>query len=228
MQQKPVKHAPITFYLRMLLSMFIALFLRMVAFAPLLCLLLFPAGSPWRYGALLCPVLLLFFILPLRFSYAEAIVQRPRERRFSFDTALSLSGYGEKLLESILHVLNVLKWGLPLAAMLGYGVYLFKSTDAFTLITMVPELGKSWTGTWCAVGNFFFELFGSANRLVVPANTLMDGVKVILGVLGVGVLILLYGAMRNSATRYIWVVANRADRSTRTVSRRRLCVRRLR
>ena len=43
-----------------------------------------------------------------------------------------------------------------------------------------------------------------------------------LALAGLGLLILLYGAVRNSATRYIWAVANREDRSVRREIRRRL------
>ena len=120
MQQTAAKHNPLTFYLRMLLYMFIALFLRVVTFLPLCALFVFPAGSPLKWLALLCPALLFFFLLPLRYSFADALVQRPRQRRFSFDTALSMGNYGEKLAESLLHAVNVIKWGIPLFAMLTY------------------------------------------------------------------------------------------------------------
>ena len=46
MQHTTVKHNPLTFYLRMLLYMFVALLLRLLALAPLACLFVFPAGSP--------------------------------------------------------------------------------------------------------------------------------------------------------------------------------------
>ena len=47
------------------------------------------------------------------------------------------------------------------------------------------------------------------------------------GVLGLGVLIWLYGAVRNSASRYIWVLATRYDRVPRVELRRRLRGRRM-
>ena len=72
---KSSRQNPLTFYLRTLLYMFMALVMRVVAFAPLCALWVFPAGSQWRWLAVLCPVLLIFFILPLRFSFAQALVQ---------------------------------------------------------------------------------------------------------------------------------------------------------
>ena len=65
MQHTTVKHNPLTFYLRMLLYMFVALLLRLLALAPLACLFVFPAGSPLKLLALLCPVLLVLLVLPL-------------------------------------------------------------------------------------------------------------------------------------------------------------------
>ena len=219
--EQPVQN-PFTFYIRALLGAFIALFMRLLAIAPLACLLAFPAGSPLRWLALLCPALMVALILPLRFSFAQALVQRRGERRFSFDTALNLRDYGEKLTEGVYHALHVAKWGLPLAGMLAYAYYWYKDVDALTLLQTVTSIGRGWSEARCAVGNFFLNLFGSANTLVPPASTLMEGVAVLLGVLGLGVAVWLYGAVRNSAARYVWVIANRGDRSLRKELRRRM------
>ena len=54
MQHTTAKHNPLTFYLRMLLYMFVGLLLRLLALAPLACLFVFPAGSPLKLLALLC------------------------------------------------------------------------------------------------------------------------------------------------------------------------------
>ena len=62
MQQ--TKQNPLVFYLRMLLYMFIALFLRLAALSPLVCLFAFPDGSALKWLWLACPVLMVFFILP--------------------------------------------------------------------------------------------------------------------------------------------------------------------
>lgn len=227
MQQTAAKHNPLTFYLRMLLYMFIALFLRVVTFLPLCALFVFPSGSPLKWLALLCPALLFFFLLPLRYSFADALVQRPRQRRFSFDTALSMGNYGEKLAESLLHAVNVIKWGIPLFAMLAYCYYCYGEVDMFTLLGSLSAIGKGLTDFWCGICNFFITLFGSIHTLT-SAGGLMEGLYVIFAVLGLGVLIWLYGALRNSASRYIWVTATREERSPRTDARRRLRGRRWR
>lgn len=227
MQQAVVKQKPWTFYLRALLYVLVALMIRALALAPLLALYLIPAGSPWRFSALLCPALMILWVLPLRYSFAEALVQRGRSRYFSFDTALGLSGYGEKLTESLLHALNVLKWGVPLAALLAYGVYCKDYVDAKTLMTALVSMGKG-AGDFCySIANFFATLFGGA-PVVYVAGSLMQGLYVVLAVLGLAAGVLVYGALRNSCNRYIWVLANRGERSPRTEIRRRMCGRRWR
>lgn len=223
MQQS--RQCPFVFYLRMLLYMFIALFLRLAALGPLACLFVFPEGSALRWLWLLCPVLVVLLILPLRFSFAQAAVQQPGKRYFSFDSALGLSHYGEKLAESLLHVLHVMKWGIPLFAMLAVAYYWYSSVDALTVLKTVTSIGQGAEAAWYGVMNFFRGLFG-AETLTVPQNNIMTGAFVLLAVLGLGVLIWLYGAVRNSATRYVWAIATREDRDLRPERRRRLLGRR--
>lgn len=226
MQHTTVVHNPLTFYLRTLLYMFVALLLRLAALAPLACLFVFPAGSPLKLLALLCPVLLVLLVLPLRYSFAEALVQRDGRRYFSFDTALNMGNYGEKLAESLLHAVHVVKWGLPLFVMLIYGYYWYKEVDALTLLSTLTRLGRTWTEMRCTVANFFLNLVG-ATPLTPPQNTLMDGAMAVLAVFGLGVAVWLYGAVRNSAARYVWAYADRNDHSPRKELRRRLRGRRL-
>lgn len=217
----PAQQSPLTFYLRTLLYAIIGLFLRVLTFAPLACLA-FPAESPWRYLAILCPVLFLFLLLPLRFSFADALVQDGHKRYFSFDTALSLSRYGEKLGESLLHALNVLKWGIPLALLLVYYFYCYSTMDVLSLFRSIPQLGTTATTIWYGIANFFLHLFGSSETLVVTGTQWTNGLYVILGGVGLGLLVMLYGAMRNSATRYIWALASHTERNLRSETRRRL------
>lgn len=217
----PAHQSPPAFYLRTLLYAIIGLFLRVLTFAPL-AFLAFPEESPWRYLAILCPVLFLFVLLPLRFSFADALVQDGRERYFSFDTALSLSRYGEKLGESLLHALNVLKWGIPLALLLVYYYYCYSTIDVLSLFRSIPQLGATATAIWYDIANFFLHLFGSSETLVVTGTQWTNGLYAILGGVGLGLLIMLYGAMRNSATRYIWALASHTERNLRSETRRRL------
>lgn len=218
MTQTPVKQNPVMFYLRVLLYIVIALFARVLAFAPLYCLTL---DSAWKWLWLLCPVLLIFGILPLRFSFAEAMVQVKGGRYFSFDKALSLSNYGEKLRESLLHALNVLKWGLPLAALGVFGYVWYNQIDAITVIRSITELGGAASEIWCKIYNFVGGLFGWAEK-VPAAAALMEGLYVVLGVVALAVLIWLWGVVRNSATRYLWAIAAQNDRVPRAERRRRL------
>lgn len=217
---------PLTFYLRTLLYMIMALVMRMVAFLPLGALVLFPEGSYFRWLALLCPVLLIFFILPLRFSFAQALVQPARGRWFSFDKATSVQGYAGKLGESLVHALNIIKWGIPLWVMIGGCVYYYLKLDSITLMSNVEKIGATVVAISFSVANFFIGIFGGV--LLVPNGGLMEGLYTILIALGLGVLILLWGVVRNSAFRYIWAQAKENQQSPRKLARRRLAGRRWR
>ena len=221
---KSTRQNPLTFYLRTLLYMVMALVMRVVAFAPLGALWIFPEGSHWRWLALLCPLLLIFFILPLRFSFAQALVQPARERRFSFDKATSVANYGSKLGQALVHALNIIKWGIPLWLMLGAGYYFYNKTDAITLMKGVGDVGAAVVTVLFAVANFFIGIAGGT--ALVPNGGIMEGLYTIGAVLGIGVLILLWGVMRNSAFRYIWALALQTNQNPRAEARRRLTGRR--
>lgn len=197
---KLVGHNPHTFYFQTLLNVFSALMLRVVTFAPLACLFVFPEQSPLRYLAILCPLLLIFLLLPLRFSFAEAMVQKSDQRFVSFISPLNMHRYGEKLSESLWHARNVVKWGIPLAAMLVVGYYYYVNVDVLSLINAISALGMTVTAT----------------------GSLMEGVYALLGIAGLGLLILLYGMMRNSAYRYIWATIPPEEHAPRIVARRYL------
>ncbi len=218
------RHNPLTFYLRTLLYMFMALLMRLVAFAPLAALWVFPESSWLRWLWVLCPVLLIFFILPQRFSFAQALVQKPRERAFSFDKATSLRPYGRKLGEALVHALNILKWGIPLWLALGACVYFYLKTDAITLMTSLSNLGASVVAVGIAVANFFIGIFGGT--ALVPNGGIMEGAYTVLAVLGVLLLVLMLGMVRNSAFRYIWAQATESGLKPRAQARRRLAGRR--
>lgn len=214
---------PVAFYLRTLTYMLFALLFRLIMLAPLLFLLL-PEGSPWRWGALLCPVLLVFVLLPMRYSFAEAVVQKPRQRFFSFDAALGTQHYGEKLGESLLHILSVAKWALPLVAMLGFAgwYYLYPLGESSgELLNTLKAMGQWGANLWYSVADFFVKLFGKTPAAHLEGSV-MEGLYMVLIVLGIGLLIFLYGVVRNSCNRYIWVVATRDERNPRTEIRRRM------
>lgn len=217
MNDKNAKQNPMVFYLWVLLYMLCALVVRVVTFLPLLAL---AQEGAVRYAALLCPVLLVFVVLPLRYSFAEALVQENGQRRFCLAKAFNFGHYGEKLTESILHAVRVLLWGIPMAALGVYAMYWYNEVDALTVLQSITGLGAWWASLRVNVGNFF------GGDAVVPVNTMMDGMFVIVMVVVLAVLIWLYGAVRNSANRYSWVLATRNERAPRKELRRRLIGRR--
>lgn len=209
--QNTVKTNPFVFYLRMLVYVIAQLVIRAVTFAPLACLVV---DTLPVWGALLCPALMIFVVLPLRFSFAEAVAFG--QQGFSFGKAFSFADYGEKLKQSLLHALHVLKWGLPLAALCGYAYYWYSEVDALTVLKTITAIGEWWTGLCAAVAGFF------GAEAVAPAAAMMDGVLVVMGVVALTIVVWMYGAVRNSATRYIWAQANQQDRNVKAEVRRRL------
>lgn len=223
MKQAERSQSPLIFYLRTLLYMYIALFLRMITFVPLMFLRM---PGFWRYGALLCPLLWFFLLLPFRFSFADALVQQRGSRFFSFDKALSAARYGEKLGESLRHLLSVAKWGIPLAAMLGYGYYQYRgASNAFAVFGSIGELGRGGTVLWQQIMRFIYGMVGATYSLDIQGSY-FEGIAILLALIGLGVLVLLYGAVRNSSTRYIWALASREETNPRTETRRRMRERR--
>lgn len=191
----------------------LAMLLRLLAWLPLACLLL-DGGLRWL--AVLCPLMLVFAVLPLRYSFAQAMAEGKADGRFSIARAFNFEHYGEKLAESLLHVLHVLKWGVPLFAMFGYAFYCYSQVDALTLYQSVVDLGAWWQNTLCSVKNLF------GGNAVAVANAFMDGVMALGVILCAGILVWMYGAVRNSASRYLWAQATAEDREPRVEIRRRL------
>lgn len=215
------RHNPLTFYIRVFMYMFVALLSRIICFVPLAALFIFEEGSKLRWLALLCPLLLFFVVMPLRYSFAEALVQKRGSRYFSYDKAFSFSSYGAKLCEGMLHILSVLKWALPFVPIVWYAKKCYDEMFFTEILQSLTDLGAKAKEIWDSVANFFLKLFGQA-PLAAPAGGIMEGIYVVLGVIGLALLIFLIGVMRNSATRYIWAVAERDNRPVRTEVRRRL------
>ena len=197
------KQNAFVFYVRILVYMLIALALRAAAIAPLACLFLFDGWK--RALAFLCPVLLVFVVLPLRRSFAQAVTQQPR--RFSFDAAFSLDRYAEKLRLELLHVLHVIKWGVPMAVLLAGACYCYVAVDALTIFQTINDLGNG-----CA------QLFGLST-----VNNFMLGMGAVGAVLVLGMAVWAWGVARNSANRYLWALgADRAEMRIRLKGRRLL------
>lgn len=209
-----MKQNALMMYLRMLGYTLLALLVRTAALLPLVCLFVLEGSARWL--AVLCPLMMVFAVLPLRYSFAQAMTDAKTQRCFSFARAFTLEHYGEKLTESLLYALHVIKWGIPLFAMFGYAYYCYSQVDALTLYESVANLGKWWQNTACAIVNVF-----GANA-VPAANAFMDGVMALALILLAGIAVWVYGAVRNSASRYLWAQATLEDRDPRVEIRRRL------
>lgn len=220
-----------TFYLRILLYMFTALAMYLLACAPLASLFVFSEGSRLRYAALLTPMLLIFVVLPLRFSFADALVQElPRDQNFLFSKAYSFKHYFGKLAETLLHLINIFKWGIPFLALIGvigYSVYNMGGDMNFAdVFNMITKIGDTLLSIWNAIANFFITLFGSVNKLESSGSAAIVGISAILVLTLITILVWCYGIVRNSATRYIWVIATRKEHAVRGEIRSRLSGRR--
>jgi len=217
------KQNAFVFYICVLVYVVLAAVLRVIALAPLACL--FVTEGAMRFLALLCPVLLVCVILPLRYSFAQAMARKPR--RFSIAAAFSFADYGAKLKAALIHALHVAKWGIPLAAMLGYAVYAFRTVEYLDLYNAVKDMGDACVMALSEASAWLNGLLGT-EVFEMTANNFMAGVAA-LGVLaGLGVLILLCGVMRNSASRYIWAAAVAEGKSPRAEIRSQLKKRRIR
>lgn len=201
------KQNAFVFYVRMLAYTLIALALRAVVAAPVACLFVF---EDWkRILAVLCPVLAVLVVLPLRASFAQTMMSGTRH--FGFDAAFSFDHYGQKLRQGLLHALHIALWGIPTALMAAGMYYCYTMVDALTIFQTINDLGN-----------------GCAQLLnLTTANNFMLGVGAVGAVLGLGVLIWLLGIARCSANRYLWAQAIRTNGNPRTEIRRRLKGRRL-
>lgn len=163
-------------------GMLVEVALRLMALAPLLSLLA-PKGSSLRWLCLLTPALYLLFILPLRFSMAQAMGDFLKGGRFCSPRLVSLGRYGQKLGQGLKNGLFLLLWALPLGAGLGFAAYMFMGgggIDALTLVRMIMKAGA-----------------------LIGGSTL-EGLLLICAALAALTLPLAYGLCRMSSQRYLW------------------------
>lgn len=206
----------LAFYLDTLLYALIASLLLGISLSPLLALVYAGEGSALKYLALLSPLLILFVLLPLRFSFAQAMAARFRGEAFSLKTAFSTSLYGEKLAEGVIYVLHLIKWSLPLGAAGWALYYLYTNVEAFELMKGISDFGAAASAVWNGVLRFF----GGAQSAAVGG--IAEGLYAMLGIIGLCLLLLLVGVMRNSAYRYIWADATELDKNPHFEARRSL------
>lgn len=195
------KQNAFAFYVHTLVYTVVALALRAVMLAPLACLIWLEGWQRWL--AVLCPVLAVLVVMPLRSSFAQAMMQSPR--RFRWAAAFSFSDYGRKLKEELVHALHVIKWGIPMDALFAGACYCYTTVDALTIFQTINDLGNG-----CA------QVLGLST-----ANNFMLGIGAVGALLGLGLLVWLWGAARNSTSRYLWAVGlDRAERRTCLKGRR--------
>jgi hypothetical protein len=206
----------LAFYLDTLLYALIVSLLVGISFAPLLALVYAGEGSALKYLALLCPLLVIFVLLPLRFSFAQAIAARFRGEAFSFKTAFNASLYGEKLAEGGIYVLHLIKWALPLGAAGWALYYLYTEIEAFQVVKGISDFGAATAAVWDGI----LQFFGGAQN--AAASGVAEGLYAIVGIVGFCLLLLLTGIMRNSSYRYIWADATELEKNPHFEARRSL------
>lgn len=209
--EKPVRHNFLVFYLHTLLYMAMALLLRVIALIPLTCLFIFPPGSLLRCAAFLSPAFFVFLILPMRFSFAEAIAQKPIRFFFSFDIAFALKDYPQKLTASLRHAFSLFKWGIPLIGFLIYLYFSLPSATPLTIAASLNTLGQMAVAQYNRFVHLTGGILGNAEPVMMEGG-FAEGILTLLGNIGIFTLVWLYGAMRNSAYRYIWAIGRHDGR----------------
>ena len=194
-------------YIPMVGYVLIALLVRAVVCSPLILLKAAEPGSVLAWLAILCPVLIVALVLPLRFSFAEEAIATMQNGVFSIRQALSLARYKEKLLAGIKHALRVLCWGIPLLLVLAGLYYLLVWMDVFATVRLITTFGKTAASVFSGIGGFFAGLFGGSG--VQLDYGFREGIYVMVGIGVVAIMILLWGAWRCSVYRYLWAYRTR-------------------
>lgn len=187
-------------YLQWLSGMLAAILIRAVALSPLLALVLAKSGDPLQYIAILTPVLYIFAVLPLRYSFGEAMHRAIEGGRLLSGKLLSFKGYGEKLKAVLFQALRSLPWTLPLIAGLGAGLYYWYAVNLATSMNLVRSLGK----------------------LLGPDYGFKEGLYMLIGVVVLLALVFLYGLFRNGMLRFVWAQSGGKYNSARAEMLRRL------
>ena len=170
-------------YMNWMAGMLVLILIRLAALSPLLALVLWEKGSPLRYLWVLSPMLYLFVILPLRYSMGEAMHDALNGSPFLSARLIDLKGYGRKLAAALQQAPHLLPWALPLLVGLGAGAYLMYGVEnGAKVFRMVISLGRS-----------LGEGYG-----------LMEGAYIVAGFVGLLLLVLLYGMMRNGMVRFLF------------------------
>jgi hypothetical protein len=187
-------------YVNWLAGMLAAILIRAIALSPLLALVLVKSGDPLQYIAILAPVLYIFVVLPLRFSFGEAMHKASQGGKFFSGKLLSLRGYGEKCKALLFQVLHSLPWTLPLVIGAVVGLYYWYVVDLATSMNLVRSLGK----------------------LLGPEYGFKEGVYMLIGAAGLLSLVFLYGLVRGGMLRFVWAQSGGNYKNARGEMLRRL------
>ena len=221
MQQTEKNQNPLVYYGMLMVYMFIAVIIRAAVVMPLGALFLFEKGNLLQWLSIITPVLFVFIVLPLRYSFAEAIAKEQGVRNFSLSKAFSFKDYTKKLVASLWHALQVLKWGIPLGLAIYIAFDWMKKHTMGELLNLLVNLGVWYESTVASVQNFFLKLFGSVD-VAVPKGGLMDGVIILASMLVLLLIIWIFGIYRNSASRYLWVYARKCGENPTAYRRKAL------
>lgn len=118
-------------------AFFVQAVMRMAALAPLVAL-----ATKAKAVALICPVLIVLVIMPLRFSFAQTLDGFVKGDRLFSPRMVSFEGYFKKLRMALFQILKILLYAIPFFALVAYVINMwFSVPDGLTMIRQLVQLG---------------------------------------------------------------------------------------
>jgi hypothetical protein len=198
----------------------IALLVRIIALCPLLLLWAIPVGWSIKWLSILCPVLIIILVLPMRFSFARAMMTAAQSGTFSIWRALRLTQYRRKLQASLRHALRILCWGFPFLFMLGWSYYIIAFMDVFAAIRILATFGEGVVTALSTIVNFIIGII--AGNTVQWTGGFTEGLYAVSGIAILTLLIFLWGIWRCSLYRYLWATESSKTRNSQIRIRKAL------
>jgi hypothetical protein len=194
---------------------FVLAIIRLAALAPLTAL-----ATRAKFVALLCPVMIVFAVMPLRFNTALALKRYVTGGKFFTAALLSFDHYQEKLKAALRQTGKILLFGIPMLAMLGFTLYMMQAVDVTVFLRMFMTLGGTFDkGVVQYIGIFLLLIIPvaigaglhSADRFLYPSGHRLpkgkafEHLRAVNGsfLLFLPVVLLLIAAVWVSAPRYI-------------------------
>jgi hypothetical protein len=193
-------------YFRMVGYVFIVLVIRLIALCPLLLLWVIPVGWSIKWLSILCPILIIILVLPMRFSFARAMMTAAQSGSFSIWRALRLTQYRRKMHASLCHALYIFCWGFPFLFLLGWLYYIIAFMDVFAAIRIFTTFGEGVVSVLFAIADFFIRIF--AGNTVRWAGGFAEGLYAVSGIAILALLLFLWGIWRCSVYRYLWAIGS--------------------